>query len=558
MSEKLFEQGLPHDLELQSIAREFLTAIMMEMPCMAKDLGIHRFDQEMPDLSPEARQHWQDQLANWRQRLKGIDPNALDVEDYADWTMLTNQAELLWSDATDWNPMKRDPNWYNQVISESVMSLTRRQFQDPNVRAQHLAARLSKAPELLQWAKVWLDNPPPVFVEIALEQFPATVFMFEGLGSSFANIDSPRIVEIEEKSRVLIQAYADFVDFLRERWLTSASGEYRLGERRFRDRLRWQEGIDDALPTLLTRGYEELNRLRTLFFATVTQLDPEGSVSDVLARLYEETPEPSQVLDQVRGILEELKTFTEEKHLLDLPPAEHPVVVETPAYLRMTTLASLSPVGPFEEEARESYYQITLPEADAKPSEMIEQMAEFNPWTLRMISAHEVYPGHAVQFSWLPQGRSTVRKILWSGAFVEGWAHYAEELMVDSGYGQGHPLMQLAEIQEALVRVGRFIVGIRLHTGDMSLDQAKTFFRQQCVMAEPSAHREALRGTMDPFYLIYTLGKLEILRLRRRAKESWGTEFSLEIFHNRLLAHGAPTLAVLERLLFPPVEECAK
>ena len=554
MPETPFDRGLPTDPELRAIAREFLTALLSEMPFVATDLGIHTWDAAMPDLSPDGRQKWHETLARVRQKLADVDGRHLSRSDYADWVTLRNQAELSWDDATSWHPERRDPNWYNQVISESMMSLSRRQFGDVKTRAAHLINRLQQAPEFLQAAERLLDNPPKLFVEMAIQQFQAAVPMLEGLPASFSGIDGSLGLQMEQASRKLVEAYGRFSRFLQERWLSVASGDYRLGEQRYRERLGWQEGIEEPLPILLQRGYEELNRLRTLFSAAATEIDPNASAEELVERLATERPRPADVLDRVRAVLEDLRTFTEERQLLTLPQGAHPQVVETPAYLRMTTLASISPVGPFEEEATESYYQVTLPEPGASAADVHEQMAEFNPWTLRIISTHEVYPGHYAQFLWLPKARSTVRKILWSGAFVEGWAHYAEELMLEAGYGDRDPRMRLAQVQEALVRVGRFIVGIRLHVGDMTLEQAEQFFNKECMMTPKSAHREALRGTMDPFYLIYTLGKLEILRLRDAAEKTWGADYSLKTFHQCLLSHGAPTFPVLERLLFPGSE----
>ena len=545
MVKTAFERGLPSDPVLQPIAREFLEGLMAEMPFLATDLGIHQWDHEMPDLSPTRRKKWLDLLHQVQSQLADIEVSRLSAEDRADWVMLSNQVELALRDETDWNVTKKDPNWYNAVISESLMSLSRRSFGQTHVRAQHLVQRLRKAPQLLASARQLLDNPPLVFVEMAIEQFPLAVPMIRGLASAFSSIDADTAKDLEASSGELISAYEEFVRYLKQRWLPNAHGDYRLGEKRYQERLRWQEGVEQSLPELLERGYQELNRLRTLFAATTTEIDPMASASEVLARMAADVPSRDQVLGSVAKLVDELKHFVHGHHLLTLAENQPPLIVETPAYLRMTTLASISPVGPFEEEAKESYFQVTVPEEDSSPS----QLSEFNPWTLAIIAAHEVYPGHYAQFLRLAEAKSTVRKILWSGAFVEGWAHYCEEMLIEAGYGQGHLMMRLAQIQEGLVRVGRFIVGIRLHTQDMTIDQAQEFFQETCMMGPDSARREALRGTSDPFYLIYTLGKLDILSLRQSQEQRLGEAFNLQTFHDQLLAHGAPTLAVLGELL---------
>jgi uncharacterized protein (DUF885 family) len=552
MAFSVFEEGLPKDPTLAAVAKDFLTGTMEQMPFVATDLGIHQWDDAMVDVGEAQQRRWHTRLANLRRQLHSIQGSALSAQDWADWTIVRRQADLAWSDATDWSIIHKDPNWYNGVISESIMSLSRRKFGDPQQRAKHLVSRLQSAPDLLETAKQILDNPPRLFVELAIDQFHAATALFEGLPGAFKEVDSMTLAAIETESQTLIKAYHHFIQFLMERWLPKASGDYRLGEARYRARLGWQEGVDEPLPRLLERGYDELNRLRTLFAATATQIDPHADIGAIMKRLSQDRPAADQVLNRVRSVLDELYRFTVQRPIVSLPPGEHPLVVETPAYLRMTTLASINPVGPFETTARESYYQVTLPDADSTGDELSQQLAEFNPWTLRVISAHEVYPGHYAQFLCLPRCKSTVRKMLWSGAFVEGWAHYTEELMIEEGYGDGDPFMRLAQVQEALVRVGRFIVGIRLHVGDMTVEEAEAFFQAACLMSPKSARREALRGTMDPFYLIYTYGKLEIVRLREQARKKWGSDYSLTTFHDRMLAHGAPTFDVLERLLLGP------
>ncbi len=550
MRDDTFEHGLPTDPQLRKVARDTLEETLRAFPYVASDVGIHRWDDAMPDFSDAGQRARSESLGRLRSALADINPTGLTLDDWADWTTLTNQTALMTDDLVDWRPETRDPNLYNEIVSESVLSLTRRVFGLPIERAEHLIARLDAVPELLRQAERLLDNPPRIFVAVALRQFEATIPMLTEVAGAFSDLPSDRVDMLAAAGRRAAEAYGAFIEYLDQRWSTRADGDFRLGETRYQRRLGWQEGVDLPLPQLLERGYQELARLHAQLEQEVAGMGRNLSLSDVLQALRKDHPSAHTLLPNVREVLDELRQFTADHGLLSVPPAPQPDVVETPAFMRLWTFASLSTPGALETGPMKAHYQVTLPDPQAPPNEVEEHLQGFNRWSMRLISAHEVYPGHFAQFAVLPTTPSTVRKIFWSGAFVEGWAHYTEQLVVDEGYGDGEPWMRIAQIMEALERVGRYIVGIRLHAGDMTFDQAKEFFITECHLMPVHAQREAIRGTMDPFYLIYTFGKLEIYRLRERAKTAWGSEFTLKRFHDQLLAHGMPTFAVLERLLF--------
>jgi uncharacterized protein (DUF885 family) len=207
--------------------------------------------------------------------------------------------------------------------------------------------------------------------------------------------------------------------------------------------------------------------------------------------------------------------------------------------------------GPFEQKATRAYYYLT----DADPSwpadKQEEHLRDFNYPTLWSISIHEVYPGHFLHYQFLRRVESKVRKsIMFSPAsFVEGWAHYTEQMMVEAGFRRSDQNFKLGQLAEALIRLGRFIASIRLHVQDWSVEQGVRFFRDECFMEEGGARREAERGTFDPTYLVYSLGKLMLLKLRRDYKEQQGAKYSQKGFHDTLLGNGTATFGVHRRLM---------
>lgn len=551
MPNQTFEGGLPKAPQLNRLASEILTLTLEEHPDQATDLGLHAWDSTWPDFSERHRQHVVHRLRRFDEELQAVPASELALGDWADFDTLRRHVALWLDDETVHHPERHDPNLYNAVISSGLLALARGRFASPEERGQAALARLKGVPDVLGQARKNVDAPPAVFVDTAISQYRGTVPFLEGITKAFAGAPDGLLNAIDAAAREAGREFSRFAEFLAERWGGGKSpGDFRLGADRYQARLAWQEGVEEPISRILQRGFDELARLHALFAAAATEWAPHEPVPKVLGRLAEGYPEPSHLLRYTAEVLDELKGFCQDHHIVAIPPGPHPAVVETPAFLRAVTFASIVPPGPFETEDRQSFYQVTLPDPDWPAQDIREHMQTYNPWGCRIISAHEVYPGHHVQFLFLPQATSTVRKIIASGAFVEGWAHYCEEMMIDEGYGDGKPEMRIAAVLEALQRVGRLICGIRLHTGDMTLAEAEQFFVRECYMAPANARREAIRGTMDPFYLVYTWGKLEFLNLRSEARRRWGRDFRLDRFHERLLSHGFPALPVLARLLF--------
>jgi len=234
-----------------------------------------------------------------------------------------------------------------------------------------------------------------------------------------------------------------------------------------------------------------------------------------------------------------------------VPGGAQAKVVETRPFMRATTFASMDTPGPYEAKATEAFYNITLPDPSWPKEKQEEYLEGYNYPLLSNVSVHEVWPGHYTQFLWVKNNPelSKVRKLTGAGSNAEGWAHYSEEMVLDEGFNRNDPKYRLAQLVDALLRDCRYIVGIKMHTQGMTMEQAKKFFveegRQQPVVGE----METKRGTGDPTYLMYTLGKLEILKLREDYKRKLGSNFSLQDFHDRFIKAGSPPVKIVRREL---------
>jgi uncharacterized protein (DUF885 family) len=307
--------------------------------------------------------------------------------------------------------------------------------------------------------------------------------------------------------------------------------------------------VDIPLDRLLAIGYQDLRRNQAEFVKTAARIDPKRSPEQTLEQMENDHPQAGQLLDAFRSILDGAKSFLEQKRIVTIPSPVPPIVEPTPPFMRALTTASMDTPGPFEMVAKEAFFNVTLPESAWPATRVEEYMRGFNRGTIFATAVHEVYPGHYTQFLWLRQAPSKVRKLIGCSSNAEGWAHYGEQMILDEGYANDDPKLRLGQLQDALLRNARFIAGIQMHTGKMTLDEAVEFFVKEGRQVRPVAEKEAKRGASDPTYLVYTLGKLEILKLREDYKKLKGANFSLQEFHDSFLRQGFPPIKIVRRAM---------
>jgi hypothetical protein len=258
-----------------------------------------------------------------------------------------------------------------------------------------------------------------------------------------------------------------------------------------------------------------------------------------------EHPSAGGLVGDTRSELDRIRAFVRTENILTPPSRENLSVNETPEYARSTSFASMDSPGAFERVATEAYYYVTPPDSQWDENRREEHLSFYNRYALPIISIHEVYPGHYYQYLALKQSPSRVRVALGSASFTEGWAHYCEQMLLDEGFGGNNPKLRFAQLSMALLRLCRYLVGLRLHTAGMSYEQGVEFFIREGYQERVNAEREARRGTLDPTYLVYTLGKMQILKLREDYHERIGDAFNLKVFHDHLLSYGMPPVKII-------------
>jgi uncharacterized protein (DUF885 family) len=537
----------------------FMQILYKFNPSTATSLGVHDYDSQLEDFSKSARDQQIEVLAQFEKRVAAFPAKSLSETDAADREMLLGNLRSSLLTLQVIRPWQKDPNSYPSAATNSVYVIMNRRFAPPDDRLRSVIAREQKIPPLLLSARANLQNPPRISTEIALEQMPDIVSFFENdLPSAFNDASASVKADFAKSNGVVIAELKKYQAWLKDDLLPRSKGDFRIGAATFSKKLLYDEMVDTPLDKLLEIGTADLHKNQAEFSRIAKLVDPQKSPTEVLAILASRHPAPGELLQTFTNTFDGLISFIQTHRIITLPTDIRPKLQETPPFERATTTASMDTPGPFETHSTEAYFNVTLPGPNDSPEEVASLMAGFNVGTIISTAVHETYPGHYVQFLWTPRAPTKLRKVLGSNTNGEGWAHYCEQMMLDEGFAQPGTgakdelesrLIRLGQLQDALLRDARFVVGIQMHRGAMTFDQAKEFFVKEGYQSPKIAEIETKRGKTDPTYLYYTLGKLEILKLREDYKKKLGGDFSLLKFHDAFMAQGFPPIQIVRKAL---------
>jgi uncharacterized protein (DUF885 family) len=525
-------------------------------------VGYHQYDAQLEDFS---RKNIDAQIADFKRFEKLVEAIRPD-EDAANYVPRTDREVVLANIRSQLltleviRPWEKNADTYSSTAAGAAFSLMERKFASPDDRLRSLIAREKQMPALYEDARVNLKNPPRIFTEIAIEQLPGIVSFFQtDVPSAFADAKDPALkAEFAQTNAAVIASLNSYLGWLKTDLLARSNGDFRIGADTFSKKLAYDEMVDIPLDKLLEIGWANMRLNQAHFKQVAQELEPNKTPAEVLLQLGQNHPAPADLLNSFRATFDGLDSFIRSHHIVTIPSQVRPIVEETPPFMRATTFASMDTPGPYETHSTQAYFNVTLPDPSMKPEEVEGYMHSFNVGTVISTAVHEAYPGHYIQFLWLPQAPSKVRKLLGANTDIEGWAHYTEQMMLDEGYGQPgfgakdereSKFLRLGQLQDALLRNARFIVGIEMHSGHMTIEQAEDFFQKEGYQSKETAVVETKRGAGDPTYLYYTLGKLEILKLREDMKKKQGAAFSLEQFHNEFLKQGFPPIKIIRRAM---------
>jgi uncharacterized protein (DUF885 family) len=520
-------------------------------PTQGTEAGFHQFDNQLEDFSSTAVDAEIAGLEKYLDKLNQFPKSQLPEFAAGDLDFLCSQIQAELLELQQIQMWRKDPDLYTAGASNSIFVLMSRNFAPQEDRLRSAIARERNIPKVFDAARHNLQNPPKIYTRIALQQLPDVVDFFKkDVPEAFSKVTDPKLLaEFKTTNQAVIEALEHYENFLQKDVLPVANGDFRLGPENYRKKLLYQEMVDIPLDHLLEIAYADLHRNQQHLKKVAAQIDPKRSPRAVLADLQKDHPAPDQLLQSFRDMLGGIRQYIEQKKIITIPSEVPPVVEETPPFERALTTASMDTPGAYEDKASEAMFNVTTPDPRWKPQKIEEWMESFNRPTMISTAVHEVYPGHYVQFLWTKKVPSKTRKLLYCSSNAEGWAHYSEQMMLDEGYGNGDPKLRMGQLSEALLRDARFIVGIEMHTGKMTLQQGTDFFIKEAFQPPPVAEEEAERGTSDPTYLVYTLGKLQILKLREDYRKQKGDKFNLQEFHDQFMLQGGVPLKIIRKAM---------
>jgi uncharacterized protein (DUF885 family) len=551
------------DSELRELADGYLAGYLAWRPQIGTGLGLHEYDGKVTDYGRASIRAELARLNSFDRRLEALGSRNLSATARYDYRILRGAVQREIFGFEDMQLYRRNPMTYAGALDVSIY--IKRNFAPLEARVRSMIAILDHAPDIVAAGRANLvEALPRPQVETAIEVGTgAADFLANDVVQGLKGLQDETLqAKFNVANQRAIGELRGFVTWLKQEKLPKASNAYALGRERYVRLLRYGEMITLTPEQILAIGLRELRREQQVFADTARTIDPNKPAIDVFKEIQRNHPTEQSLIPDTRKDLEAIRRFVVDHRIVTLPSEVRARVEETPQFMRATSFASMDTPGPFETKATEAYYYVTPVEADWPARQKDEWLTAFNYYTTDIVSVHEVYPGHYTQFLCLNASPATrLEKIFTSYAFVEGWAHYTEQMLVDEGFGRSGAeasdpaarlqaaRYRLAQSDEALLRLCRLCVSIRMHCQGMTVEEAARFFQDNCYYQEKPARAEAMRGTFDPEYLYYTVGKLEILKLREEYRRQEGGAFSLQKFHDELLRHGAPPLRLLREWL---------
>jgi uncharacterized protein (DUF885 family) len=539
------------DAAFATLVTTVLEDTYRRQPTQATYLGIHTYDDKLEDYSQEGITAEVGALKTFLGQVSEVDPAALSLDKALDREQLLHaiDSRLLNRDVV--RPWAKDPDVYSSGLTNTAYIMIKRSFAPLEDRLRLTISREKLMPAAVAEARKNLDNPPRIYTEIAIEQIDGNVEFFKtAVPGAFTGVkDAALMKEFRQANDAVVAALSAYKTWLQKDLLPRSKGEFALGAETYARKLAADEMIGTPLDELLRIAEADLRKNQAAFIETAKKIDAKRSATEVLESLQMDHPAPDALLKTTQSELDALGKFMTDRHIITIPRADPARVQETPPFLRATTSASMDTPGPFEKVATEAYYSMTLPDPKWPVSETNEFMKQWYYAAISNVSVHEVWPGHYLQFLYAKSFPSDIRRVFGATTNVEGWAHYCEQMVSDEGFHADDPKYRLAQIQDALLRDARFIVGIKMHTQGMSMADAEQFFMKEGYQPGPVAKSETKRGTSDATYGYYTMGKLMIVKLRDDYRAKTGAAFTLQAFHDTFIKLGPLPLPLIRKAM---------
>ncbi|MBI2686426.1 MAG: DUF885 domain-containing protein [Acidobacteria bacterium] len=530
---------------------EYWSKWLRANPSVATGVGVHDYDALLEDFSQAAVARREDELKKMLATLQNM--NGLSSDQLIDGEILRSaiRAELL--ELQTIQSWKSNPMMYIGTPGGAIDALMKRNFAPKAKRLEFVVSRLQEVPKVIAAMKANVANPPKEFTDLAIRMAGGSIGFYKNTVASWAKDavgGDPRLtVWFDNANEEAVKAMMDAVKWLKTDLLPRSKGAYAINAANFAKKLRYEEMVEVPLDRILAIGEANLEKDYKAFIETARRIDPTKTPAEVMASISNDHPTEADLIPATRRTLLSIRKFLVDKKIIDLPNDGYPLVEETPPYARSGTFASMDSPGAYETKATEAFYYVTPPEKEWDAKHKEEHLRLYNKPVMDIITIHEVFPGHFTQFLFAPQFPTKTRKLYSCSSNAEGWAHYAEQMMLEEGFRNGDPKIRLAQLSEALLRDCRYVVGIKLHTQGMTVEQGARVFIDKGFQEPANAYEESRRGAYNPTYLYYTLGKLQVYKLREDYKKAKGADFKLARFHADFVKQGAIPIKLIRRIL---------
>jgi uncharacterized protein (DUF885 family) len=553
------------DDRLAEFFKAYLDEEMRLRPLAATQLGDHRYDHLLDDVSPRARaalaQRYRATLADLP---KMVNYKRLSRSGQIDYQILAHDlTRTLWLHENT-KPFEDDARVYNEYVSDSIYLLFTQSTQPKPANVKNAVARMAQIPRIVAAAKESLRNPPRVFVETAIRQNRGAIAFYES-GIYEAAGETPQLSELKPAAAKLLPVLREYQEFLEKDLLPRAQGDWRLGESRFHRKLDLELDAGIKADQVLADAEFEFDRVEREMYVVARQLwgttfpgealppDDEAGRRDtirrVLAHYNREHGKPETLVDDARKCVAEVKAFIRDNDILRLPDPDLCRVIEMPEFQRGNSTAFLNPAPPLDAKAA-SIYAISPPPRDWDARRAASYLEEYNSRMLHILTIHEAYPGHYVQLEYSNRHPSLIRRVLYSGVFAEGWAVYTEQMMLDQGYHKGDLVMRLNQLKFYLRAVANTILDNRMHCADFTDEEVMKFLTQRVFQSEGEAAGKLIRAKQSACQLsTYFVGRMAFYRLRQQVQREQGDKFHLGRFHEAVLDHGTLPVKYLPELV---------
>ena len=550
--------AVPATASFAPFVDRYLDGFARRHPSIAAGNGLHNHDDRLDDFSAQAIAAEIATLKTAAAELAAFSDSSLTPDERVDKRILAGVIDGWLLEQETLQNWKRNPMTYASALSDGVHNLMTMENDAAPVRMRRIIAKLAGVPALLQAARTNIVNPPRIFAERGLGMMRgASTMLTTDLPVAFVTAKgTPLMDSLLSAATVAAEEIDAYTADFEKTVLPTASGEWKIGGDAVARRYRAEELIDVPLADLAALGERELKLAQERFRAAAQRLAPGADPQATWLTIRRHHPKRGEVVAAAQAVVDSLTRFVAAKNLAVVPNGER--VVVKPAQPFSLGFASMHASPPLEKTPLQSFYYITDADSLDAPAQQDAWLERFNYASLAITSAHEAMPGHWLHSVHMRDTPGKIRRI-WIGlnpfpqpsSGQDGWAHYAEELVVEQGFMNSDPRYELAQLSDALTRICRLLSGIRLHTGEWTLAQAQACFEQQAYVAAPAAKREAERGTYDPTYGGYFLGKRGMLTLRRDVKAAQGDKFSLREFHERVMKNGIAPIWAHRQLLLP-------